>query len=78
MGPGASFAWPIQAWPYQVDRAKDLDLVLSFYLQDILVHEIGHHVDRANLGHPKESEAYARWFATEYGFRRESPGGKRF
>jgi hypothetical protein len=40
------------------------------YLQDILIHEIGHHVDRANLGHPKENEAYARWFATEYGFRR--------
>ncbi len=42
----------------------------KLYLQDVLIHEIGHHVDRANLGHPKENEAYARWFATEYGFRR--------
>lgn len=42
----------------------------KLYLQDVLIHEIGHHVDRANLGHPKENEAYARWFATEFGFRR--------
>ena len=42
----------------------------KLYLQDVLIHEISHHVDRANLGHSKENEAYARWFATEFGFRR--------
>ena len=41
----------------------------KLYLQDVLVHEIGHHADRANLGNTKDNEAFARWFATEFGFR---------
>lgn len=40
----------------------------KLYLQDVLVHEIGHHVDKANLGKSNDDEAFARWFATEFGF----------
>ena len=57
------------------------DAIRRFYLWDVLVHEIGHHVDRF---HPdrstKRSERFAEWFARTYGFEAESskrgaPGG---
>lgn len=43
----------------------------QFYLNDVLMHELGHHVDRGNKKTHNESERYAEWFATEYGFRRK-------
>ncbi|NNC90759.1 MAG: hypothetical protein HKN82_20065 [Akkermansiaceae bacterium] len=55
----------------------DRDSLKRLYLQDVLIHEIGHHVDRENLGPTKENEAYARWFATEFGFRRGAAGRTR-
>ncbi len=46
--------------------------IKRFYLWDVLVHEIGHHVDRF---HPdrstKRSERFAEWFARTYGFEAE-------
>jgi len=46
--------------------------IRRFYLWDVLVHEIGHHVDRS---HPdrstKRSERFAEWFARTYGFEAE-------
>lgn len=46
--------------------------IRRFYLWDILVHEIGHHVHRF---HPerstKRSEQFAEWFARTYGFEAE-------
>jgi hypothetical protein len=48
------------------------DSIRRFYLWDVLVHEIGHHVDRF---HPdrstKRSERFAEWFARTYGFEAE-------
>ncbi len=43
----------------------------QFYLRDVLMHEIGHHVDNPNVGSKslKKEEGFAEWFATEYGFR---------
>lgn len=44
----------------------------SFYLRDVLAHEIGHHVDYvASLGDKRENEAerFAEWFAYEFGMR---------
>jgi hypothetical protein len=37
----------------------------TFYLRDVLLHEVGHHVDRSNLFRKKDaaSERYANWFA---------------
>lgn len=40
-----------------------------FYLRDVLVHEIGHHNARAYGPASKKSEGFAKWFATEYGYR---------
>lgn len=42
----------------------------KFFEQDVLVHEIGHHVDRANFHRKthKKIEGFAEWFATHYGF----------
>ncbi|MFC1582157.1 ImmA/IrrE family metallo-endopeptidase [Planctomycetota bacterium] len=45
----------------------------NFYLRDVLMHEIGHHNDRLLEARPKKKrEAFANWFASEYGFRLES------
>jgi hypothetical protein len=37
-----------------------------FYLYDVLLHEVGHHVDRSNVAEKKAKalEGYANWFAT--------------
>ncbi len=48
----------------------DRDSLKRLYLYDVFIHEIGHHVDRHNPGNENEKEAFAEWFATEFGFRR--------
>lgn len=40
----------------------------NFYLKDVLMHEIGHHVDRSKRPQSKR-ENFAEWFALEYGYR---------
>ncbi|CAK8713799.1 hypothetical protein GMJAKD_03035 [Candidatus Electrothrix aarhusensis] len=42
----------------------------AYYLKDVFVHELGHHVDRHKERSDEKSEIYADWFATEYGFKR--------
>lgn len=47
------------------------DSLNQFYLRDVLLHELGHHVDRSNF-HSKtdrKAEGFAEWFASEYGFK---------
>ncbi len=39
----------------------------NFYLKDVLMHEIGHHVDQ-NRRAQKKRERFAEWFALEYGY----------
>lgn len=48
--------------------------VRRFLLDDVLLHEIGHHIDRENFSNKslKKAEGFADWFATEHGFRRAS------
>jgi hypothetical protein len=41
----------------------------QFYLRDVLMHEIGHHVDVQRNRSRREREVFAEWFAREYGFR---------
>ena len=42
----------------------DEESLRRFYLEDVLLHEIGHHVDRHNNPRPTaESERFAEWFA---------------
>jgi hypothetical protein len=40
----------------------------DFYLNNILMHELGHLVDNRNTGY-LERERYAEWFAVQYGYR---------
>lgn len=48
----------------------DIGSLKRFFLQDVLTHEIGHHMDRYNIDQThKRSERFAEWFASEYGYR---------
>jgi hypothetical protein len=44
------------------------DTVRDFYLNNVLIHEVGHVNDLRNTN-PRKREQYANWFATEYGYR---------
>lgn len=48
------------------------DAIRRFYLRDVLLHELGHHVDahRSLTKTHKKSEGYADWFAQEFGYNR--------
>jgi len=49
----------------------------DFYLNNILIHELGHLVDGRNNRHI-DRERYAEWFALEYGYKRSRrPDGTR-
>jgi hypothetical protein len=45
----------------------------DFYLNNILIHELGHLIDERNTGYV-DRERYAEWFAVQYGYR--STGGQ--
>ena len=45
------------------------EAVRDFYLNNILIHELGHLVDLRNTGYV-DRERYAEWFALEYGYKR--------
>jgi hypothetical protein len=42
--------------------------VRDFYLNNVLIHEVGHVVDTRNTN-TQDRERFAIWFATEYGYR---------
>ena len=42
--------------------------IQDFYLNNILIHELGHLIDDRNTGYT-DRERYAEWFAVEYGYR---------
>ncbi len=48
----------------------DRDALKTFFERDVLMHEIGHHIDRANCDSKsyKKAEGFADWFATHYGY----------
>jgi hypothetical protein len=53
------------------------ETIRDFYLNNILIHELGHLVDTRNTRY-MERERYAEWFAVEYGYRRSRrPDGTR-
>lgn len=47
------------------------ETIKDFYLNNILIHELGHLVDSRNTSY-QDRERYAEWFATEYGYKRSS------
>jgi len=44
------------------------ETIKDFYLNNILIHELGHHNDQRNTNF-EARERYANWFAIEYGYR---------
>jgi hypothetical protein len=44
------------------------DAIRDFYLNNVLIHELGHVLDTRNTNN-EARERYAIWFATEYGYR---------
>jgi len=48
----------------------------DFYLNNILIHELGHLVDEKNSSY-MERERYAEWFAIQYGYRKSGGGEAR-
>lgn len=44
------------------------DTIRDFYLNNILIHELGHLLDERNSTYA-DRERYAEWFAVEYGYR---------
>jgi hypothetical protein len=44
------------------------ETIEDFYLNNILIHELGHLVDDRNTAY-EEREQYAEWFAVHYGYR---------
>lgn len=47
--------------------------IRDFYLNNILIHELGHLLDHRNTTY-KDRERYAEWFAIEYGYRPSRSG----
>lgn len=45
------------------------ETIRDFYLNNILIHELGHLLDDRNTSYV-DRERYAEWFAIEYGYRR--------
>ena len=48
----------------------------EFYIRDVLIHELGHHVD-GHTSTNRQSERFAEWFVTEYGYKRPDNEGER-
>lgn len=62
---GAVFERVKDGWSCRFDERS----LRCFYLYDVLIHEIGHHMDRDNTGKSRaEFERFAEWFVREYGF----------
>ncbi|MCA9412576.1 MAG: hypothetical protein KC944_15280, partial [Candidatus Omnitrophica bacterium] len=60
---GGRFTLQGKQWVLKFDEES----LRNFYLWDVLPHEIGHHVDRANFyTDNRRSERFAEWFAQEF------------
>lgn len=58
--------WTEEHGKYQLHWSEQA--IKDFYLNNVLIHEIGHVLDRRNTNAEKR-EQYAIWFAIEYGYR---------
>jgi hypothetical protein len=72
---GATLRQDGDGWICDFDEAS----LKTFYLYDVLIHEIGHHVDRDNCWRPSgrvksysQAERFAEWFVREHGLRRRA------
>jgi hypothetical protein len=72
--------WPAQKvesimygarWQQQGDRWKLFwteEAIRDFYLNNVLIHELGHILDSRNTRH-QDRERFAEWFAVEHGYK---------
>jgi hypothetical protein len=60
-------------WEQESDQTWKLvwteEAIRDFYLNNILIHELGHLVDSRNTRY-QDRERYAEWFAVNYGYKR--------
>ena len=60
------------AWNQEAEERWSLtwtrDAIRDFYLNNILIHELGHLLDERNSSYV-DRERYAEWFAIEYGYK---------
>ena len=56
----------LHAFPQKAPRGE-LARLRAFFLHDVLVHEIGHHVDQRRYSTTKEREQFAEQFVREHG-----------
>jgi hypothetical protein len=52
-----------------IELSFDIASLRRYYLRDVLIHEIGHHVGGPKKAASQQSERFAKWFASEYGYR---------
>jgi hypothetical protein len=52
------------------------DAARDFYLNNVLIHELGHLLDNRNSNY-RDRERYAEWFAIEYGYKPTQAGRRR-
>jgi hypothetical protein len=58
----AGVSWTRRGSKYEIEFTDTT--LRNFYLYDVLLHELGHHVDRRTRKHDKQgAERYAKWFA---------------
>lgn len=64
---GAAITRDGKHWRFRFDEES----LRQFYLRDVLLHELGHHVDRENFRSKtdRKAEGFAEWFASEYGYK---------
>lgn len=64
---GAKVAREGKRWWIQFDEES----LKQFYLRDVLLHELGHHVDSKNFRFKtdRKIESFAEWFASEHGYK---------
>jgi hypothetical protein len=70
------------AHPFNLGSRYTSDDLRDFYLDDVLVHEVAHHIDRKRLHDPQAKEAFAhayvqkQWALNEKRPRKKSWGDR--
>ena len=55
------------AHPFHLPYGYTLDHLRGFYLNDVLVHEVAHHIDRERITDRATKEAFAHAYVQEQG-----------
>ncbi|MDX1943847.1 MAG: hypothetical protein SFU86_00455 [Pirellulaceae bacterium] len=58
--------WSLDAGRWQLIWTEEA--IRDFYLNNVLIHELGHILDNRNASH-KDRERFAEWFALEHGYK---------